>query len=627
MKKTVLVGALVGISTVAAAQSRTIASARTTKADGHAGSEALLEHMRAPLGDASRGTTFWSEDFSGGAIPAGWTNVDNLTPTGTPPVTFVWSNDPAAVAPAALGYVPSANFNAPGANNGYVWANSDRGLPSAPATNHLTRLTTTAIDCSLQPTVQLTFDGLIGVFDLDAADFVKVRVSTDLTNWTDFFPFPCLVTGAAAPPCTRWSANPEQVRLDISSAAANQPVVYLQFQWEGGWEYFWAIDNIVLSQLPDYERRLANAYVGHVDGGYEFHTIPASQFGTTLNLGADVTNQGANAQTNLTITATVNPGGITASQNFANVNPGETVTMLQTATIGSLAQGDYTVSFAVTSDQDGLETDPTNDSYTRKFRVNNLNYALDGKGVHPTAIENLTSLGSNSFTGAADGLEILTYYQFRVPTTVYAIRAEITSNTAPGSAIIASIHDTLNILQNDNLNNPIASTDVINVTAADVANGYVVAIFDSPANLAANAYYASVRLLSNNNAQIIRIVDDVTVPQPNIASLIYIPNDQVYGNGNASAVRMVLDPTIGIQENRALVGVGMYPNPTNGVLNFTTVWTGNHAIEVLDVLGNLVMTKRLNGNGTIDLTGMAKGVYMVRVEHANGSMVQRVALD
>ncbi|MBK9176549.1 MAG: T9SS type A sorting domain-containing protein [Flavobacteriales bacterium] len=626
MKKTVLFGAFLGISVLVTAQSRTFQTARAAKADGHVGSGAFSEFAQAPSQGSARGTTFWSEDFSGGAIPAGWTNTDTGTPSGTPNVTFVWSNDPAAVAPAALGYAPSANFNAPGANNGYLWANSDRGLPAAPATNHLTQLTTTAIDCSGQPTVQLTFDGLIGVFDLDAADFVKVRVSTDLSNWTDYQPFPCLITGAAAPPCSRWSANPEQVILDISATAANQSVVYLQFQWEGGWEYFWAIDNIALSQLPDYERRLANVFMTHIDGGYEFHRIPQNEFGSTITVGGEATNQGANPQTNLTITATINPGGLTASQNFAAVAPGETASMSQTINIGALAEGEYTTVYTITSNEDASESDPSNDTYTRKFKVDNLVYSLDGKGVHPAGIENLTSMGSNSFLDAADGLEIMTYYQLRVSTTVYAVRAEITSATVPGGAVIVSIHDTLPVF-NDNMNQPIAQSDVVTVTAADVTNGYITGVFDNPVVLAPNGYYASIRLLSNNNANDIRVFDDVTVAQPNIASLIYIPNDVVYSNGNASAVRLVLDPTIGIQENRELMGVGMYPNPTNGVLNFTTVLSGNHAIEVMDILGNVVLTQRLNGNGIIDLTGMAVGVYMVRVEHAQGSMVQRIALN
>lgn len=629
MKRIVLFAALAGSVMAVSAQSRTLQKARATKADGHAGSAALLEFAQAPAQDVARGTTFWSEDFSGGAIPAGWTNEDNLTPVGTPNVTFVWSNDPTAVEPAALNYVPSSVFNAVGADNGYIWANSDRGLSAAPATNHLTQLTTVSIDCSAQPTVQLSFDALIGVFDLDASDFAKVRVSTDLVNWTDYQPFPCLVTGSAAPPCSRWSGNPDQVTLDISATAALQSDVYLQFQWEGGWEYFWAIDNIVLSQLPEYERRLTNAYMAHIDGGYEYHRIPQNQLGAELMIGADVINQGANDQTNVVITATINgPGGpYTASETFGTVAPGETVTMNQTIAIPSgLAEGDYTTDYVVTSDQDGSELNPANDSYTRAFKIDNLNYSLDGKGVHPAAIENLTSMGSNSFTGAADGLEIMTYYQCATTTTVYALRIEITSTTVPGGAVIASIHDTTNVFA-DNMNSPIAQSDVITVNASDVANGYIIGLFDSPVVLTPNAYYASVRLLSNANANDIRVFDDVTVAQPGDASLIYIPNDQVYGNGNASCVRVVLDPTIGIQESRELVGVGMYPNPTTGVLNFTTVQSGNHAITVMDLLGNQVMTERLNGNGTFDISGLARGVYMVRVEHANGSMVQRVTLD
>ena len=105
----------------------------------------------------------------------------------------------------------SATFNAPSASNGYVWANSDRGLPAAPASNHLTHLTTGAIDCSGQASVLLSFQSLIGVFDLDASTNVKVRMSTDMTTWSDFSPFPCLITGAAGPPCSRWSANPSWV--------------------------------------------------------------------------------------------------------------------------------------------------------------------------------------------------------------------------------------------------------------------------------------------------------------------------------------------------------------------------------------------------------------------------------
>ena len=69
---------------------------------------------------------FWSEDFSGG-MPAGWTNTDASSAAGEE-VTFVHSTNPLDVAAAALGAAEGAEFLSATASNGYVWANSDRGL-------------------------------------------------------------------------------------------------------------------------------------------------------------------------------------------------------------------------------------------------------------------------------------------------------------------------------------------------------------------------------------------------------------------------------------------------------------------------------------------------------------------
>lgn len=258
----------------------------------------------APAQSADR-AAFYTEDFSGGAIPSGWTNVDDLTPLTDEPALFAWSDDPAAVTPAALGQPDILTFLAPGAGNGYLWCNSDRGLPSAPATNHLTRLTTSAIDCSGQATVMLTMKSTIGVFDNDANEFVKVRVSNDLTTWSEFFPFPCLVTGAILPPCERFSANPTDVLINITSAAANQPVVYIQFEWQGGWEYYWAIDDLELSPLLDNEIAMNFAYTSTTGNGEEYGRIPTAQMPATMNLGAEIFNFGASEQTNVAVNCDV----------------------------------------------------------------------------------------------------------------------------------------------------------------------------------------------------------------------------------------------------------------------------------------------------------------------------------
>lgn len=630
MNKTLLLTAFIGVSAMAVAQNgRVYQNLRSLKADGHANSDGLVgTTAQTP---AARGTAFWSQDFSGGSIPAGWTNVDVGTTGATPPVTFVWSNDPAAVAPAALGYQPSSTFNATTASNGYLWANSDRGLPAAPPTNHITRLTTTAINCSGQPTVQLTFNALIGVFDLAARDYAVIRVSTDLNNWTTYTAFPCLVTGAAAPPCSRWSANPQEVVIDISPTAANQSSVYIQWQWEGGWEYFYAIDDVQLSSLPDYERKLENVYMSHVGEGLEYHRIPQAQLGPDFILGAEVTNQGALPQTNLVISATVTgPASFSASTNVGTLNPGETATMEETAALpASMPVGEYTVTFSVSSDQNALENNPANDTFVRKFRIDNDKYALDGIGVHPAAIANTTSLGSNSFIDGEDGLHLLTFFAIDVPTQVYGLEALLANpGTSANAQVIMAIHTTANI-DADNVNAPVAETDFITISAANISAGTVTGGFlGGPVTLQPGGYYAGIALYSNGGAAHVRVLDDIAVIQPGGAGLIYYPagaDAGIYGNGNAHAIRLGLSPSIGIEE-RKLDNVSMYPNPTNGVLWINTGDNANYEVEVRNLLGGLVFTTRFAGTSSIDLNDLARGVYTVRVSNDKGSAVSRITL-
>jgi hypothetical protein len=329
-------------------------------------------------------TPFYTEDFSNG-LPASWTNVDG-TSIPTQAVIFQHSTDPAAVAVAALGYVPSSTFSAATAANGYVWANSDRGLPSAPAEDHTTQLTTAAINCSGQDIVFLRFQSLIGVFDYDASENVRVRVSNDNgTTWTDFVPFPCLVTGAAAPPCTRWSANPEIVGLDISSAAANQAAVLIQFQWIGGWDYFWAIDDIELinQDLSIQNDMQVNTFFARAPNA----VTPASQL-EPFGFVADVLNNGAQIAQSSTLTVSIKDaddtevftssiqyGSIASDSTAENVFFTDEFTPPNTP--GELYTGSYTISLGGATDEE-----PDNDSRSFQFAVSDTTFAKEfGTGL------------------------------------------------------------------------------------------------------------------------------------------------------------------------------------------------------------------------------------------------------
>jgi len=199
-------------------------------------------------------TTVFSEDFSGGSVPAGWNNQDTGPTTNA---LWTWCADPAddratPGCPQIWGDALNLQvpFAASTANNGFVTLDSD----FYGNINHVSELTTPSIDLTGAFSAVVNFESHVGVFSLPADPNAALRVSTDGgVNWTSFVVFPGLVTGAPNPPLVRWSANPTVSSIDISSVAAGESDVLLQWQWTGSFEYNWNLDDVtvVTSDNPD----------------------------------------------------------------------------------------------------------------------------------------------------------------------------------------------------------------------------------------------------------------------------------------------------------------------------------------------------------------------------------------
>lgn len=593
-------------------------------------------HPAAGAGSVQR-DAFYSEDFSGGGIPAGWTTSDDMTPAGQTPVLFQWSNDPASVTTAAVDQSLILTFNAPGASNGYLWANSDRGLSSAPTSNHLTQLTTTSIDCSGRSSVLLTMKSTIGVFDLDASTYCKIRVSTNGVNWMDFAPFPCLITGNIDPPCERFSYNPQSVAVDITSAAAMQSTVYLQFQWQGGWEYYWAIDDLQLSAYPDHDLVMDYGYLSQIAGGYEYGRIPMDQTPTTVNVGAEVTNFGLMDQTNVTVQVSLLDPNMTeigsATTSIPLMAQGDTIVTNEVITMPAFpAVGTYTAHFTMTSDQADQDENLANNDAYRYFAVTWDEYSLDGIGVLPDSVLSVGAIGTTSFLNNTQDVRLFNYYE--VPHQHVFVGAEVVlgANTQVGSYFIAAVYDTADI-QVGQSPTALVESDPRIITQQDLDNGRRAAIsFIEPITLGPGAYYVSANLYQEAG-QDISIADDVTVPQPAEASLIYLPIDDqnrfVYSNGNAWAVRIFefYRPDM-VSELPGSSGVSLYPNPTTGPLQIHAQAAGPMSVEVFNALGAKVLSADFTGTSTsLDLAGHAAGIYTVRISDGKNSGAQRIALQ
>lgn len=87
--------------------------------------------------------------------------------------------------------------------------------------------------------------------------------------------------------------------------------------------------------------------------------------------------------------------------------------------------------------------------------------------------------------------------------------------------------------------------------------------------------------------------------------------------------------SVGVEEGE-LEGAQVYPNPTAGLLTVSIPSTvaGSAGFELLDVMGNLVLSLQLPaGNTTVDLSSLSSGVYLLQLNSGNGFFGQKVVLS
>jgi len=71
--------------------------------------------------------------------------------------------------------------------------------------------------------------------------------------------------------------------------------------------------------------------------------------------------------------------------------------------------------------------------------------------------------------------------------------------------------------------------------------------------------------------------------------------------------------------------VTIYPNPTPGHLMFrTSASVTLNYLKIYDMLGNLVYSNNINNSSTIDISGFSHGLYIVRLQADNGTVVKKI---
>ncbi|MCB0768993.1 MAG: T9SS type A sorting domain-containing protein [Flavobacteriales bacterium] len=571
----------------------------------------------------------WSDDFSN---PSTW-DIGHL------PSAFDldWQ---IGIGLENTGSFPSATIESTTYDNGCAMFDSDGGNNTSGIAESAYITTASPIDLSGATNVVLSFESYFRSFNPNAC---YVVISTNNTDWpnldTDtasWGPLPNVWVIHGDVGANQATDNPELVRVNISDIAGGESEVWVRFHYTGEFSYTWFVDDVVIEDLPENDMIMDYAFVSQTGAGDEYGRIPVNQFSSTMNVGAGITNFGYGEQTNVEVLMELRDASnnvvLTQSTTLGTLAGGATGMMDEFVNVPALDLGLYTATFTVTSDQSGSDANPDDNTFLRNFEVNNDVYSLDGIGNHPDGYERLDALGTASFMDDSEGLILFTYYRVRAELEVEAIQFELSNNTQAGSYVFVSIYDSLTVLD-DNFSSMInqtigASDDAYTITAEDISSGGTVTVpLSASTTLAPGGYYAAVTLYRDGESDI-TILDDITVPQPGNDGLLYIPSDAtVYGNGNAHAVRFVMDASVSVNDVTTIEGVTMYPNPTNGILRINTEDFEKYNVEVINVLGELMMTTSFSGNTTLDLTGFAAGVYNVRLSNGNKTTVQRVTLN
>ncbi|MGB0914592.1 MAG: T9SS type A sorting domain-containing protein [Crocinitomicaceae bacterium] len=595
-----------------------------------------LPREKAPLKSEHYGTkmALWSEDFAGiGTSPTStagptFTTANGIWSTGGSDGNLWKHSFFTSSGDFSAGLAPFASTTP---ENGFMLIDLDSLNSPAPPTllNATAELISPIIDLTGVTTAKLSLKQNFR-WCCNAEHIITISISSDngVTWGTPFSVIPSIV---ASDDVFQTTTGSYDFSKNITAEAAGNNVM-LKFTWDGigadNASYFWNIDDIEISELPDDDIVMTSAFFRGVNnGGVQYGTTPETQLDASYLVGANLYNGGANTALNSTLTADF--GSFSATSTLDTLLS-DSAAIVQTIEAPPLVFGDYSGSYTIISDGDSTGTQSYNNSLIQNIKVEHMYdyfwdaysmYAVDGIGVYQNP--KYSSLGTDSFEGVEDGIVMATMYHFHNGGETSGFRITLAEGTQPGAEIYGSIIDSVTFWNNSMT--AIFHTNAGTISSSDILAGYIDLYFPSNIFLSSGVYYAAVELYSHAGAAHVRILDDKTIEQPWYASAIYIPGDSVYTNGNAFAIS-IKHPQYGHLNENSLAGVSIFPNPTEGFINITNDNKSSNNIIVYNTLGEVVLTKSTNNSTSINLSTEGTGIYLIKVTNENGSFVERVVV-
>jgi hypothetical protein len=589
-----------------------------------------------------------TENFEGGALPAGWSKTQSTPSVG-------WE----------FGANLSSQYWAVPSHTKYAASNDDAHDTQAATTNvaDKDRLITPPLDLTAQTAVALKFDAFYtGVY----GSVATVEVSTNGgTTWTTIF---------TLDPNAAWQNN---IATNLS-AYAGQNNVLVAFRHNDGnaWADGFAIDNVSVYVPPANDAKI--------------NSIALNRYGvinTNSNLVLNVTNLGSSPISNLTVDW--NDGTSHSQVINVSIAPFATLDVTHPTALNYAAAVEKTIAVNITAVNGGVDADVSNNTGSKLF--NSLSQASPKKVVieegtgtwcgwcprGAVAMEQMYQNHPNDFIGIAvhngDPMTVTeydngtnlsgfpgcnvdralldesvsanlfeSYYQERiglaVPAGLSMTVTGTTSKTINVSATFRTVFASANyrlgvVIIEDNVTGTASGYNQTNYYAGG-ANG-AMGGFESLANPvpAASMVYDHVgrALLGGFAGQANSVPTTITDGLAASYTFNYtIPSTS--NSANMSAVALLIDNATGeivTAEKTSLsaanvneletIGLNVYPNPASGALNVSfEANNGDFVITLTDLQGRVISSKEMtNLNGsqvvTFSTEDVASGSYIVTV--------------
>ncbi|MFH2141083.1 MAG: T9SS type A sorting domain-containing protein [Bacteroidota bacterium] len=583
-------------------------------------------------------------DFDG-ALPAGWTNVDNTANN------YIWewslvgphgaythlTGQPWTAAIYPIASTTSANgfmmFQADNYNT-----DQSTGLIVTNIVDHDSYIMSDLINCTGKENVIVKFQERFRVCCTWSGTGLWLGVSTDGTTWTDF----SVSEGTPINDHSCASDTVTNVAVNISSVAANQPVVYLRWYIQGLSHYYWMVDDVAVVEGAVDDIIIKREYTDFFlfDDGF-YKKVPWIQ--TTawpIGFRTAVFNNGSHDLTNVILTTDVTKGGVSVfNENSTIEYPMPTYPSLTNDTIYLLGddfydpsqgfpvsfivgtpaatkKGIYTITHTVSMDE--TDENPIDNSVVSTFEVSGEFYSRnDGDWNNQIAPQDWVGHG---VVGDIIGVR----YRINDESTPIITEASSISfwvGSRTDFAAPPTIYGNLYLSDGAGGYDLVLQTDLYDITLAD-SNSWVTIPFikDTYSEfLIAGNYLAAIEYVDYGGGDGLWIGEDQDTRQvewATIWSFADAPGDWVYlSNYGLDQTPMIdlnfeIPVTVGDVKNNEIIKI--YPNPTTGILN--VYGAINSTINIYNVMGQIVYSvENASFNQTIDMSDFSEGNYIVKV--------------